>query len=48
VISDPLQDAAEIEFRITPVELGCPEQRINRSGTFAAGIGARKEIVLPS
>ena len=47
VISDPIEHAAEIEFRIQPVELGCPQQRVDGCGAVTAGIGTAGQEVFP-
>jgi hypothetical protein len=39
MIGDLLEHAAEVEFRIESVQLGCSQQRIDGSGTFSAGVG---------
>ena len=39
VIGDLFEHAAEVEFRIESVQLGCSQQRIDGSGTFSAGVG---------
>lgn len=40
MVGDALQHAAQIGFRIEPVELGGGDQRGDRCGTLAAGVGA--------
>ena len=48
VLGDPLEHATEIELRIKPIELGCPQQRVDGGGTVAAGIGTAEQKVLSS
>ena len=48
VIGDLSQQRAEIELWIKPVELGCPQQRVDSGGAVPAGIGSTEQEVLPA
>ena len=45
---EPFEDVAQPGLRIDAVELGRLDQRVEGSGALAAGVGAGKEVVLPS
>ena len=46
VVGDAEEQVSEIVLRVEAVELGALDQRIERSGAAAAGIGAGKQIIL--
>ena len=48
VIGDLFEHAAELKFRIEPIELGCSEQRIDRGCMLATCIGSTEQEVLPA
>src|SRR5204863_9562950 len=45
VVSDAGEHVGEIMLRVETVELGAFDQRIDRGGAAAAGIGAGKQII---
>ena len=48
VLGDLFEHATEIKLRIKPVELGCPQQRVDSGGAVPAGIGTAEQKVLSS
>ena len=48
VIGDLFEHAAEIKFRIKPIELGCSQQGIDGGCTLATGIGSTEQKILPA
>ena len=48
VVGDAAEHVAQVGFGIEPVELGRADQAVDRGGALAAGVGAGKEVVLPS
>ena len=46
MLGDALEHVAQIGFGIEAIELRGAEQRVDRRGAFAAGIGTGEEIVL--
>src|SRR3974390_3891171 len=46
VVGEAEEQVSEIVLRVEAVELGALDQRIERSGAAAAGIGAGKQIIL--
>lgn len=48
VIGDLFEHAAEIKFRIKPIELSCSEQRVDRGCAVATCIGSTEQEVLPA
>jgi hypothetical protein len=48
VISDAGKYEAQICLGIDVIEFCCPNEAVNRGGTFTAGVRAGKEVVPPS
>jgi hypothetical protein len=48
VIGDLFEHAAEVEFRIKPVQFRRSQQRIDRGCTFATRIGPTEQEILPA
>jgi len=48
VIGDLGQYGSEIEFRVETVQLGRSNERVDRCGAFATGVGPGKQIILSS
>ena len=46
VVSDADEQVGEVVLRIETVELGTFDQRVDRCGAAAAGIGTGKEVIL--
>ena len=48
VIGDLFEYAAEVEFRVKPIELGCSQQRIDRGCALTPCIGSTEQEILPA
>lgn len=47
MFGDASKDLAQVGLGIQAIELGRADQAIERRSSFAAGVGAREEIILP-
>ena len=46
VVSDAGQHVAQVKLWVETVEFGGANQAVDRGGAFAAGVGAREQVVL--
>ena len=46
MLGDGCQDRTQIEGWIEAVQLGCPDEAIERCGPLSAGIGSHEEVIL--
>ena len=46
MVSDAGEHVGEVGLRVKTVELGAFDQRVDRGGAAAAGIGAGKQVIL--
>jgi hypothetical protein len=47
MVGDPGEHVTQVGFRIQAVQLGRPDEAVERGSSFTAGIGAGEEVVLP-
>lgn len=48
MLGDAFEDVSQVGLGVDAVELGGTDQAVDVGGTFAAGVGAGEEIILPT